>query len=195
MNTNKSKNKLLITTIIVAIVLIIVTFRIQIRSIQDNNTYQDKSTVSTADTLPLPTTIPEPEQLDTETPLSEVYIEDTPENPMAAKEEQVETTNETLHDETTSPHNEEEKNPTIEELTPNQQKVINAGYGIVVELDTNYYGVLTHGDGCVNGKKGGEILREYLAEKGLVPQNVSGGWIDPDNDWYCWVAKNIIKGE
>lgn len=81
----------------------------------------------------------------------------------------------------------------VNELSPSQQKVVNAGYGIVVQLDSGDYAVLTHGDGCVNGKGGGDILREYLAEKGLVPQNVSGGWIDSNNDWYCWVAKNITE--
>jgi len=80
-----------------------------------------------------------------------------------------------------------------DELTPSQKKVIEAGYGVVVQLDSGEYAVLTHGDGCVNGKDGGDILREYLAERGLVPQNVSGGWIDSNNDWYCWVAKNITE--
>ena len=80
-----------------------------------------------------------------------------------------------------------------ESLSPNQQKVVNAGFGMVVKLDSDYYAVLTHGDGCVDGKTGGELLREHLAEKGLIPQNVSGGWIDPDNDWYCWIAQKLIS--
>ena len=80
-----------------------------------------------------------------------------------------------------------------DELSPSQKKLVDAGYGVVIQFDSGEYAVLTHGDGCVNGKDGGDILREYLAERGLVPQNVSGGWIDSNNDWYCWVAKNITE--
>ena len=115
------------------------------------------------------------------------------------KERKAETTN--TNDNKNNDTKEETKPPIIdniepssnESLSPNQQKVVNAGFGTVVKLDSDYYAVLTHGDGCVDGKTGGELLRKHLAEKGLIPQNVSGGWIDPNNDWYCSTAKNLTK--
>jgi len=83
--------------------------------------------------------------------------------------------------------------PTDDEndISPYEQMVIDAGYGNVVQLDDGAYAVLTHGDGNVNGKDGGDILREYLAQLDLSPQNVSGGWIDSERDWYWYIAKNL----
>lgn len=83
--------------------------------------------------------------------------------------------------------------PTDDEdvISPYMQMVIDAGYGVVVKIDDGVYAVLTHGDGCVNGKSGSEILREYLAELDLEPNNVSGGWIEPDKDWYWFKAYNL----
>lgn len=83
--------------------------------------------------------------------------------------------------------------PTDDEndISPYEQMVIDAGYGVVVEIDDNVYAVLTHGDGNTEGKYGGDILREYLAERDLEPQNVSGGWIDSENDWYWYIAENL----
>ena len=87
-----------------------------------------------------------------------------------------------------------EKTPEWEEedhISPYEQAVIDAGYGKVVDFGNGQYAVLTHGDGLVNGKSGGDILREYLAGKDLEPQNVSGGWINSDNDWYWYIARNV----
>ena len=86
--------------------------------------------------------------------------------------------------------------PTEDEddISPYEQMAIDAGYGKVVYFSqTDTYGVLTHGDGCVNGKSGGEILRAYLAELDLEPGSVVGGWIDDDNDWYWWIASNMSE--
>lgn len=89
--------------------------------------------------------------------------------------------------------NENEWKPTDNEhdISPWEQKVIDAGYGNVVDFGDGSYGVLTHNDGYVNGKRGGEILREYLAKKGLEPLNVSGGVIDEDDDWRWYIVDNI----
>ena len=76
--------------------------------------------------------------------------------------------------------------------TPEKQACIKAGYGVVVEMDGGeWYAVLTHGDGYVNGKSGSEILREYLAELDLEPVTVGGCFINMDKDWYWWTAEDI----
>lgn len=77
-------------------------------------------------------------------------------------------------------------------IGPSEQAVIDAGYGVVVQIDSNTYSVLTHGDGTVNGVDGSTILREYLASIGLVPQNVSGCWIDSEKDLYRYIAENVV---
>lgn len=91
--------------------------------------------------------------------------------------------------------NENEWIPTDNEndISPWEQKVIDAGYGNVVDFGDGAYGVLTHNDGYAGGKRGGEILREYLLHYGLEPQNVSGGIIDEENDWRWYIADNIRK--
>lgn len=81
----------------------------------------------------------------------------------------------------------------VNELHPSEEIIINAGYGVVVQIDTNTYSVLTHSDGCVNGKDGFDILDEYLATIGLYANNISGCWIDADNDWYRYIATNITE--
>ena len=77
------------------------------------------------------------------------------------------------------------------DISPWEQKVIDAGYGNVVDFGDGSYGVLTHNDGYVGNKRGGEILREYLARLNLEPQNVSGGVIDEDEDLRWYIADNI----
>lgn len=98
----------------------------------------------------------------------------------------------TNNGDTTQPDNQAGNTPEVkDEYTPSQQKVINAGYGNVVQLDATTYAVLTHGDGLINGQEGNLYLRAYLEQLGLEPTNVSGGWIDSNNDWYCYVANNV----
>lgn len=77
------------------------------------------------------------------------------------------------------------------ELTADQQKLVDAGYGNVVDFGDGTYGVLTHNDGTVDGVYGGDILREYLKALGLTPHRVYGGIIDDENDWHCYIAENI----
>ncbi|MBQ8519465.1 MAG: hypothetical protein IJ455_07700 [Agathobacter sp.] len=84
--------------------------------------------------------------------------------------------------------------PTEDEndISPSEQKAIDAGYGNVVKFDTGNYGVLMKsGDHRIDGKDGFDILDEYLASLGLCSSNMSGGWIDEDNDWYMYVAKDV----
>ena len=99
---------------------------------------------------------------------------------------------------TTQPDETPDNTPPGDEVTevedeyhPSEQAVIDAGYGVVVQLDSGNYSVLTHGDGCVNGKDGSDILREYLAELGLEPSRVSGCWIDSEKDYYRFIAYDV----
>ena len=74
-----------------------------------------------------------------------------------------------------------------------EQAVLDAGYGVVVPIDTTAYSVLTHGSGFVNGKSGDVILRDYLKELGLEAGSISGCWIDSTKDCYRYIAENIHK--
>ena len=78
-------------------------------------------------------------------------------------------------------------------IHPSEQAVIDAGYGVVVQIDANTYSVLTHGDANVNGKHGFDILAEYLASMDLYANNMSGCWIDSDKDLYRCIATNITE--
>ena len=80
-------------------------------------------------------------------------------------------------------------------ITPQKQKCIDAGYGVVVEQDGGeWYAVLMkEGDHRIDGKKGNEILREYLKEKNLCPEMITGCWINMDNEWYWYIAKGITE--
>lgn len=72
-------------------------------------------------------------------------------------------------------------------LTPAQQAVINAGYGVVVDFSDGDYGVMVHD----SERDGGQILYDYLATMGYYPTNVSGGWINAANDQYMYVASGL----
>ena len=101
--------------------------------------------------------------------------------------------NQTTKPDNSSNKNENEWTPTDDEddISPYEQKVIDAGYGNVVDFGDGSYAVLTHKGGTVNGKDGGEILREYLAKRDLEAQKVMGGIIDEDDDWYWYIADNV----
>ena len=84
--------------------------------------------------------------------------------------------------------------PTEDEhdISPYEQMVIDAGYGNVVEIDNGVYAVLMkNGDHTINGLKGSEILRQYLASLDLEPGSVTGGYIDSRYDWYWYTAENV----
>ncbi len=77
-------------------------------------------------------------------------------------------------------------------ISPSEQAMIDAGYGNVVQLPTGNYGVLMQGpDHAINGKDGGDILIDYLAERGLQAGDVTGGWMN--DQYYNWIAKNITE--
>ncbi len=76
-------------------------------------------------------------------------------------------------------------------ISPTEQIVISAGYGNIVQLDSNTYAVLTHGDAQINGQDGGVYLINYLSTLGLQAGHVYGGWISSANDWYWIIAENI----
>lgn len=78
-------------------------------------------------------------------------------------------------------------------ITPQKQKCIDAGYGVVVEQDDGkWYSILCkNGDQLFNGKMGDEVLIDYLKERNLHADQVTGCWINPDNEWYWYVAKDI----
>jgi len=77
-------------------------------------------------------------------------------------------------------------------ITPAKQACIDAGYGVVVEMEGGkWYAVLMKShDHTINGKDGWEILTEYLHERGLEG-DVGGCWINMDNEWYWFQAENI----
>lgn len=78
-------------------------------------------------------------------------------------------------------------------ITPAKQKCIDAGYGVVVELDggTWYAVLMQSNEQTINGKYGNEILREYLKEHGLHAKRIGGCWINMDNGWYWYTAEQI----
>lgn len=78
-------------------------------------------------------------------------------------------------------------------ITPAKQKCIDAGYGVVVEQDGGeWYAVLMESNKhTIDGKRGGDILDEYLKERGLHADRIGGCWINPDNGWYWYTAEQI----
>ena len=81
-------------------------------------------------------------------------------------------------------------------ITPEKQACIDAGYGVVVEMEGGkWYAILMkNADHKINGKHGWEILTDYLHERGL-DGTVGGCWINMDNEWYWYTAQNIHEWE
>lgn len=79
-------------------------------------------------------------------------------------------------------------------ITPEKQAIIDAGYGVVVELHGGeMYAVLMKDiDHTIDGKDGRAILREYLNAKGK-DGHISGCWINPENEWYWFTAEDIYE--
>lgn len=80
-------------------------------------------------------------------------------------------------------------------ITPQKQKCIDAGYGVVVEQDGGkWYSILTNDpDQLFNGMMGHELLDAYLAERGLKASDIGGCWISMSNGWYWYTAENILE--
>lgn len=77
------------------------------------------------------------------------------------------------------------------EINPYQQKIIDAGYGNVVDWGDGTYSVLVHADYTANGKDGYDILKEYLAERDWEIVQSYAGIIDEDDDWYVYSVSEV----
>lgn len=82
---------------------------------------------------------------------------------------------------------------TGEAYNSEQQAVIDAGLGVVVDYGDGSYGVLTDENYCVNGKDGYYILTDYLKELGLEPvvHKMGGAIIDADNGYYIYYVNEV----
>lgn len=80
-------------------------------------------------------------------------------------------------------------------ITPEKQACIDAGYGVVVEMNGGeWYAVLMkNGDHKIDGKDGFDILDEYLKERKLGAKDWSGCWINGANEWYWYSARDIYE--
>lgn len=93
---------------------------------------------------------------------------------------------------TTNPSDSTDEQIFLEPLTPSEQTLIDAGYGTVVLLPTGNYGVLMpNAEHTINGKNGGDLLTEYLTEKGLKASHIFGCWMN--DQYYHWIAENISE--
>lgn len=76
-------------------------------------------------------------------------------------------------------------------VSPYDQELMNAGYGVVVSFADGTYGVMTPESGYVNGVHGMDILHNYLVSIGL-DGDVSGGnmgnWTSDEAFW----ADNVV---
>lgn len=80
-------------------------------------------------------------------------------------------------------------------ITPEKQACIDAGYGVVVEMDGGeWYAVLMkNNEHTINGNTGFWLLEHYLKNKGLGAHTISGCWINSDNEWYWYSARDIYE--
>ncbi len=75
-------------------------------------------------------------------------------------------------------------------INPTKQTLINAGIGNVVQFDASTYALCVPSpDYLINGQTGGEYLFTYLAQFGLCPISVSGGWMT--SDYYCYSTSGV----
>lgn len=80
-------------------------------------------------------------------------------------------------------------------ITPEKQACIDAGYGVVVEMNGGeWYAVLMKNiEYTIDGKDGFDILHQYLKEKRLGTNQIGGGIINSDNQWYWFTAREIYE--
>lgn len=98
----------------------------------------------------------------------------------------------TNNGDTTQPDNQAGSTPEVkDELNPSEQALINAGIGVVVQLDATTFAVLSDANGLINGQDGGLFLIDYLASLKLEG-SISGGWL-PNADYYCYTANNVYE--
>ena len=72
-----------------------------------------------------------------------------------------------------------------------EQMLLDAGYGVVVDIGDYDFGILTHNDGYVNGLWGSDILWSYLENQGLTATSILGYSIQESADLYCFIAYDV----
>jgi len=77
-------------------------------------------------------------------------------------------------------------------VSPEEQAVMDAGYGVVVDHGDGSYSVLTPSGGYVNGVYGFDILNNYLASLGLRANDMYGGCLGSWTDDECYTACNVV---
>lgn len=77
-------------------------------------------------------------------------------------------------------------------ISESEQKVIDAGYGNVVQLSDGNYAVLVHVSE-LEASKGADVLDSYLAERGLKAVSGYGAVISYENDWACWGTEDVME--
>ena len=77
-------------------------------------------------------------------------------------------------------------------ISPMEQAVLDAGYGVVVDHGDGSYSVLTPPDGYVNGVHGFDILYNYLASMGLDARSGYGGHIGGPTDDLAFTLCDIV---
>jgi len=76
-------------------------------------------------------------------------------------------------------------------ISPQEQIVIDAGYGNVVQIDATTYAVLSP-DGYLNGIPAIRYLREYLQSIGIGSNHMVGCWIDGSRGYHQCVATDCF---
>jgi len=77
-------------------------------------------------------------------------------------------------------------------ISPYEQAIIDAGYGVVVAFADGSYGMLAPSDGMINGIDGIEYLDNYLHSIGLNAKNISGGMLGAGTNDISFWAYNIV---
>lgn len=78
------------------------------------------------------------------------------------------------------------------DISTYEQRLIKAGYGVIVDFGDQTYGVLMKGpDHTIDGKDGGELLIDALKEQGLQAGHIFGCWMN--EDYYNWFAEDITE--
>ncbi len=168
----------------ILIVVLLVGF-LCVFSFYSRNTIKQTNN-SPTNTIPVPYDTEELQAIGTtEIPTEDLDQEETPSNNSSKDNGNYDPTD-------TNKDGGEDTQEATDNISPSEQAMIDAGYGNVVLLPTGNYGVLMpNPDYLINGKDGGDILIEYLAEKGLQASSVSGSWMD--DQYYNWIAKNITE--
>ena len=77
-------------------------------------------------------------------------------------------------------------------VSPYEQALMDAGYGVVVAFEDGSYGVLAPENGIVHGMDAGLYLIQYLGNMGLKANHVSGGYLGSWNDDKAFWAERVV---